>query len=189
LFGPAFIVHTGDKVKFEPPPGIPSRAHEIEMERLAAPACLSRGVAGDSSYLFDQSDRKRRRRQIAFIGGESGCAGVRRSRGLDDGLVYDPRRFAFPTRRQPIAMGSGMFIPPRNRSYWQSFWFANPARRSTRTHRDLTSPGVSVHRTLIWRGKSARLNFDLDVRGPFIARFVEEVPPRGSTAPWKSAGN
>jgi DEAD/DEAH box helicase len=34
--------------------------------------------------------------------------------------------------------------------------------------------------TLIWRGKSARLNFDLDVRGPFIARFVEEIPPRGS---------
>ena len=34
--------------------------------------------------------------------------------------------------------------------------------------------------TLIWRGTSARLNFDLNVRGPFLARFVEQIPPRGS---------
>ena len=34
--------------------------------------------------------------------------------------------------------------------------------------------------TLIWRSKLARLNFDLDIRGPFIGRFVEEIPPRGS---------
>ena len=33
--------------------------------------------------------------------------------------------------------------------------------------------------SLTWRGRSARLNFDLDVRGPFIARFIEEIPPRG----------
>jgi DEAD/DEAH box helicase len=34
--------------------------------------------------------------------------------------------------------------------------------------------------TLVWRSKSARLNFDLDVQGPFIGRFIEEISPRGS---------
>ena len=33
--------------------------------------------------------------------------------------------------------------------------------------------------SLIWQGKSAKLNFDLNDAGPFLARFVEEVPPRG----------
>jgi hypothetical protein len=33
--------------------------------------------------------------------------------------------------------------------------------------------------TLMWRGKAARLSFDLNDDGPFIARFVEQVPPRG----------
>jgi hypothetical protein len=33
--------------------------------------------------------------------------------------------------------------------------------------------------TLTWRGTSAKLNFDLDEAGPFVARFVEQVPARG----------
>ena len=33
--------------------------------------------------------------------------------------------------------------------------------------------------SLIWQGRSAKLNFDLNDAGPFLARFVEQVPPRG----------
>lgn len=33
--------------------------------------------------------------------------------------------------------------------------------------------------SLIWQGHSARLGFDLEARGPFVARFVEQLPPRG----------
>ena len=33
--------------------------------------------------------------------------------------------------------------------------------------------------TLMWQGKAAKLSFDLNDDGPFLARFVEEVPPRG----------
>ncbi|MGE0852985.1 MAG: DEAD/DEAH box helicase [Hyphomicrobiaceae bacterium] len=33
--------------------------------------------------------------------------------------------------------------------------------------------------TLLWQGNSAKLNFDLKDNGPFLARFVEEVKPRG----------
>ena len=33
--------------------------------------------------------------------------------------------------------------------------------------------------TLTWRGTSAKLNFDLNDEGPFVARFVEQVPARG----------
>lgn len=33
--------------------------------------------------------------------------------------------------------------------------------------------------TLIWQGTAAKLNFDLDANGPFIARFVEQIGPRG----------
>jgi hypothetical protein len=33
--------------------------------------------------------------------------------------------------------------------------------------------------TLVWQGNAARLNYDLEQQGPFLARFVEQVPPRG----------
>ena len=33
--------------------------------------------------------------------------------------------------------------------------------------------------TLVWQGDAARLNYDLEQQGPFLARFVEQVPPRG----------
>lgn len=33
--------------------------------------------------------------------------------------------------------------------------------------------------TLVWQGNSARLRFDLAQQGPFLARFVEQLPPRG----------
>ena len=33
--------------------------------------------------------------------------------------------------------------------------------------------------TLMWRGTAAKLSFDLNDNGPFLARFVEQVPPRG----------
>lgn len=32
---------------------------------------------------------------------------------------------------------------------------------------------------LVWQGASAKLSFDLDDNGPFLARFVEQVPPLG----------
>ncbi len=33
--------------------------------------------------------------------------------------------------------------------------------------------------SLVWQGLSARLGFDLEAQGPFVARFVEQLPPRG----------
>ncbi|MFN4297259.1 MAG: DEAD/DEAH box helicase [Brevundimonas sp.] len=33
--------------------------------------------------------------------------------------------------------------------------------------------------SLTWQGHSARLGFDLEARGPYVARFVEQLPPRG----------
>jgi hypothetical protein len=33
--------------------------------------------------------------------------------------------------------------------------------------------------SLMWQGKWARLNFDLKEAGPFLSRFVEQIPPRG----------
>ena len=33
--------------------------------------------------------------------------------------------------------------------------------------------------TLMWRGTAARLSFDLNHDGPYLARFVERMPPRG----------
>jgi hypothetical protein len=33
--------------------------------------------------------------------------------------------------------------------------------------------------SLIWKTTAAQLNFDLNDNGPFLARFVEQVPPRG----------
>lgn len=33
--------------------------------------------------------------------------------------------------------------------------------------------------SLTWQGRSARLGFDLETQGPFVARFVEQLPPRG----------
>lgn len=33
--------------------------------------------------------------------------------------------------------------------------------------------------SLIWQGRSARLGFDLNDNGPFVARFVERIPARG----------
>jgi DEAD/DEAH box helicase len=33
--------------------------------------------------------------------------------------------------------------------------------------------------TLLWQGSAAKLNFDLNVAGPYLARFVEEVSARG----------
>lgn len=33
--------------------------------------------------------------------------------------------------------------------------------------------------SLTWQGHSARLGFDLEAQGPFVARFVEQLPPRG----------
>ena len=33
--------------------------------------------------------------------------------------------------------------------------------------------------TLEWRGRAARLNYDLEENGPFVTRFVEELPPLG----------
>lgn len=32
--------------------------------------------------------------------------------------------------------------------------------------------------TLVWQGDAARLNYDLEQQGPFLARFVEQIPPR-----------
>ncbi|HEY1760642.1 MAG TPA: DEAD/DEAH box helicase [Bryobacteraceae bacterium] len=33
--------------------------------------------------------------------------------------------------------------------------------------------------TLLWQGRAAKLSFDLNAAGPYLARFVEEVPARG----------
>lgn len=33
--------------------------------------------------------------------------------------------------------------------------------------------------SLIWYGDAARLNYDLDAKGPFVARFIEQVAPKG----------
>ena len=33
--------------------------------------------------------------------------------------------------------------------------------------------------TLEWRGSAGRLNYDLEDNGPFVTRFIEELPPRG----------
>nr|WP_172685377.1 DEAD/DEAH box helicase [Methylobacterium oryzae]AGO88290.1 Dead/deah box helicase domain protein [Methylobacterium oryzae CBMB20] len=33
--------------------------------------------------------------------------------------------------------------------------------------------------SIVWQGRSARLNFDLRNDGPYVARFVDGVPPRG----------
>lgn len=32
---------------------------------------------------------------------------------------------------------------------------------------------------LLWQGTAAKLNFDLSPSGPFLAKFVEQIPPRG----------
>lgn len=32
--------------------------------------------------------------------------------------------------------------------------------------------------TLVWQGDAAKLNYDLEQQGPFLARFVEQIPPR-----------
>jgi hypothetical protein len=34
--------------------------------------------------------------------------------------------------------------------------------------------------TLIWQGKVAKLNFDLNDSGPFLSRFIEQIPPKGN---------
>ena len=33
--------------------------------------------------------------------------------------------------------------------------------------------------TLEWRGQAGRLNYDLEDNGPFVSRFIREMPPRG----------
>ena len=33
--------------------------------------------------------------------------------------------------------------------------------------------------SVVWQGSAARLGFDLTVNGPFVAKFVERMPPRG----------
>ena len=33
--------------------------------------------------------------------------------------------------------------------------------------------------TLEWRGQAGKLNYDLKYNGPFVPRFIEELPPRG----------
>ncbi len=33
--------------------------------------------------------------------------------------------------------------------------------------------------SLVWQAQSARLNFDQEAQGPFVARFVQRLPPRG----------
>lgn len=33
--------------------------------------------------------------------------------------------------------------------------------------------------SVVWQGNAARLGFDLTANGPFIAKFVERIPPRG----------
>lgn len=32
--------------------------------------------------------------------------------------------------------------------------------------------------TLVWQGDAAKLNYDLEQQGPFLARFIEQIPPR-----------
>lgn len=32
--------------------------------------------------------------------------------------------------------------------------------------------------TLVWQGDAAKLNYDLEQQGPFLARFVEQIPAR-----------
>lgn len=32
--------------------------------------------------------------------------------------------------------------------------------------------------TLVWQGDAARLNYDLEQQGPFLARFIEQIPAR-----------